>query len=168
MCGRVHTELQGNAQPVVAERRFTNNTRRRDRGDLMGHGLIARAGLFDLYQIIAVARVVAKGIIDSISFTVVAIAVFDVRRYLPEEEVQRHKELGSQTEVRQTLTRFMVAIAIALSLEGLVGIFEAAIKDPKNLLYPMAVVLAPVVVMLGLGVYQRLSITLERLVHPPD
>lgn len=75
MCGRVHTELQGNAQPVFAERRFTNNTRRRDRGDLMDHGLIARAGLFDLYQIIAVARVVAKGVIDSISFTVVAIAV---------------------------------------------------------------------------------------------
>jgi hypothetical protein len=124
--------------------------------------------LFDLYVIIAVDQVVTKDIIDSISFTVVAIAVFDVGRYLLEEEVRRHKELGSITEVRRTLTRFMVAIAIALSLEGLVGVFEAAVKDPTNLVYPVAVVLSAVVVMLGLGIYQRLSTTVEQMVRGTD
>jgi hypothetical protein len=90
--------------------------------------------LYDLYVIIAVDRVVTKDIIDSISFTIVAIAVFDVGRYILEKEVQRHKELTSFAEVRKTLTRFMVAIAVALSLEGLVGVFDAAVKDATKLI----------------------------------
>jgi hypothetical protein len=118
--------------------------------------------LYDLYVIVAVERVVTKDIIDSISFTIVAIAVFDVGRYILEEEVQRHKELTSLAEVRKTLTRFMVAIAVALSLEGLVGVFDAAVKDPTKLIYPVAVVLCAVVVMLGLGLYQRISVDIER------
>jgi len=36
--------------------------------------------LYDLYVIVAVDQVVTKEIIDSISFTIVAIAVFDVGR----------------------------------------------------------------------------------------
>jgi hypothetical protein len=50
----------------------------------------------------------------------------------------------------------------------LVGVFEAAVKDPTNLVYPVAVVLSAVVVMLGLGIYQRLSITVERMVRGTD
>lgn len=118
--------------------------------------------LYDLYVIVAIDRAITKDIIDSISFTIVAIAVFDVGRYLLEEEVQTHKELTSLSQVRQTLTRFMVAIAVALSLEGLVGVFDAAVKDPTMLLYPVGVVLCAVVVMLGLGLYQRISVGIER------
>jgi len=124
--------------------------------------------LYDLYVIVAVKQVVTKDIIDSISFTIVAIAVFDVGRYLLEEEVRRHKELISLVEVRHTLTRFMVAISIALSLEGLVGVFEAAVKDPTQLVYPIAVVLSAVAVMLGLGVYQRISVAVERSIRSSD
>jgi uncharacterized membrane protein YiaA len=124
--------------------------------------------LYDLYVIIAVERVVTKDIIDSISFTIVAIAVFDVGRYILEEEVQRHKELTSLAEVRKTLTRFMVAIAVALSLEGLVGVFDAAVKDATKLIYPVAVVLCAVVVMLGLALYQRISVDVERSADSDD
>jgi hypothetical protein len=124
--------------------------------------------LYDLYVIIAVERVVTKDIIDSISFTIVAIAVFDVGRYILEEEVQRQNELTSLSEVRKTLTRFMVAIAIALSLEGLVGVFDAAVKDTTKLIYPVAVVLCAVVVMLGLALYRRMSIDVERSAGSED
>ncbi|MGB5834827.1 MAG: hypothetical protein WBG92_22970 [Thiohalocapsa sp.] len=130
--------------------------------------LMIGRSLFDLYTIIVVEHAVTKDIIDSISFAVVAIAVFDVGRYLLEEEVQRRKELSSQSEVRQTLTRFMVATAVALSLEGLVGVFEAAVKQPANLVYPVMVVVAAVLVVLALGVYQRLSVTVEKLEQETD
>jgi hypothetical protein len=42
--------------------------------------LIIFRSLYDLYVIVAVDQVVTKEIIDSISFTIVAIAVFDVGR----------------------------------------------------------------------------------------
>jgi hypothetical protein len=86
--------------------------------------------------------------------------MWDIGRYILEEEVQQDKELTSLAEVRKTLTRFMVAVA--LSLEGLVGVFDAAVKDPTKLIYPVAVVLCAVVVMLGLGLYQRISVDVER------
>ena len=119
--------------------------------------------LHDLYLLILIDGQVSKDIINTISYTIVAIAVFDVGRYLLEEEVQREKELRLPMEVRHTLTRFMVVISIALSLEGLVGVFEMGNREITNLLYPVAVVLCAVLVMLGLGLYQRLSIGSERL-----
>jgi len=62
---------------------------------------------------------------------VVAMAVFDVSRFLLEEEVFRNRELGSPTEARVTLTKFFVIISIAVSLEALVFIFDAAKKTSR-------------------------------------
>ena len=55
----------------------------------------------------------------------------------------------------------MVVVAIALSLEGLVGVFEMGNKDIRGVLFPLAIVLSAVVVLIGLGVYQRLSAGIE-------
>ncbi len=118
--------------------------------------------IYDLYKLLFVEFRISKSILDAISYTIIAIAVFDVGRYLIEEEVQRDKELRSPSEARRTLTRFMVVITIALALEGLVGVFEAGNRDVTEVLYPLALVISAVVVMVGLGVYQRMSLQTER------
>ncbi len=46
--------------------------------------------LFDLYTLLFIESRISKSILDAISYTIIAIAVFDVGRYLIEEEVQRN------------------------------------------------------------------------------
>src|SRR5262245_61063779 len=59
-----------------------------------------------------------------VGLVVIGVAVFDVAKYLIEEEVMRSRELRSSREVRQSLTKFMTIIVIATSLEGLVLVFQ--------------------------------------------
>ncbi|HLQ26700.1 MAG TPA: hypothetical protein VK138_12600 [Acidiferrobacterales bacterium] len=63
-------------------------------------------------------------------------AGFDVSKYLMEEEVRQNRELRSAREARQTPTKFVVIIVIAIGLEALVFIFRAGSKNFADLLYP--------------------------------
>lgn len=95
---------------------------------------------------------------------VVAIAVYDVSKYLIEEEVVRGRELRVASEARRSLTRFISTIAIAVFLEALVTIFRVTQEDVTKLLYPTFLMIAAILLVLGLGVYQRLSVAVERQV----
>ena len=61
-----------------------------------------------------------------VGLIVIGVVVFDVAKYLIEEEVMRSRELRSSREVRQSLTKFMTIIVMATSLEGLVAVFRSA------------------------------------------
>ncbi len=56
----------------------------------------------------------------------------------------------------------IVILSIAVGIEGLVFIFKAGIQDITLLVYPTTLVLAAVVLIVGLGVYQKLSATVEK------
>lgn len=99
--------------------------------------------------------------LDGIGQIVISVAVFDVAKYLMEEEVLRERELRSPREARQTLTKFLVIIAIAVTLEALVFIFGAGTKDVNGLLYPTILLAVSVLLIVGLGLYQRLSMYTE-------
>ncbi len=62
----------------------------------------------------------------------------------------------------------MVVITIALALEGLVGVFEAGNRDITKVLFPLSLVISAVIAMVGLGVYQRISLLTERELMQPD
>ena len=102
--------------------------------------------------------------LSGIGYIVVAIAVFDVAKYLVEEEVVRGRELRVASEARRSLTRFISTIAIAVFLEALVTIFRVTQDDVTQLLYPTRLLVAAILLVLGLGVYQRLSVAVERQV----
>ncbi|HIG65284.1 MAG TPA: hypothetical protein EYQ43_06975 [Methyloprofundus sp.] len=55
----------------------------------------------------------------------------------------------------------MVVISIALSLEGLESVFEAGNENVTDVLFPIAIVICAVFVLLGLGIYRRLSVGTE-------
>lgn len=100
--------------------------------------------------------------LQSVGAIVIAVAIIDVAKYMIEEEVYRNKELRSAVEARQTMTKIIVIISIAVGIEGLVYIFKAGTEDITLLLYPASLLLVSVLLIVGLGVFQKLSISVEK------
>jgi len=105
---------------------------------------------------------VGPTLLEAIGYTVIAIAVFDVGKYILEEEAIRAREMRHAGEARRSMTKFISTIAIAVFLESLVAVFEASKTDVRTMIYPTLLLFAGVALMIGLGVYQRLSATVEK------
>jgi hypothetical protein len=131
---------------------------------LIGHAVWQAVVAILSYQRAVPAMLAAIGLI------VISIAVLDVGKYLMEEEVLRDRELRSAIEARQTLTKFMVIICIAVSLESVVQIAKVHDSDLQSLIFPAVLLLSAVAVMVGLGIYQKLSAAIETKDHesPPS
>ena len=106
---------------------------------------------------------VMKKLLTAIGVAVISLALFDVSKYLIEEEVLREKALMRNLEdSKRSLTKFMTIIAIAICLEALVFIFEAGKTDVQTLFYPILLLTSGVFVVIGLGIYLRISAGIER------
>lgn len=101
-------------------------------------------------------------ILQSVGSIVISVAIIDVAKYMVEEEVFRNKELRLAKEARETLTKIVVIIAIAVGIEGLVYIFKAGSKDITLLLYPACLVAVSGFLIIALGIYQKLSMAVEK------
>ena len=77
-------------------------------------------------------------ILRSIGLLTIAVAVFEVAKFLLEEELIRERELRSITDVRLSLTKFFTIVVIVLSLEGIVLVFEVKLEELDRLIYPTA------------------------------
>lgn len=98
-----------------------------------------------------------KALLDAIGLIVIGMAVFDVSMFLLEEEVFSGAGEKSPAKQRATLIKFLVIIAIAVSLEALVFVFDAGKNDLGTLIYPTFLLIAAILEVVGLGVYQRLT-----------
>ena len=124
--------------------------------------VLAGSAVTDFLQAALSRQHLGLSALSGIGYVVVSIAVFDVAKYLIEEEVVRGRELRVASEARRSLTRFISTIAIAIFLEALVTVFRVSQDSVDELLYPTALLIAAILLVLGLGVYQRLSVTVER------
>ncbi|WP_449226114.1 hypothetical protein [Azospirillum argentinense] len=97
------------------------------------------------------------GLLNGVGMIVLAIAVFEIAKYLYEEELEHDRELRHADEARRTLTKFLTTIIIAASLEGLVLVFEARTSDMSDMVYPAMLLMVIVFMVLGLGLYQLIS-----------
>lgn len=107
-------------------------------------------------------------LLESIGYVVIAVAVFDVAKYFMEEEVIRGREMRLASEARRSLTKFVSTIAIAVFIEGLVMVFRQGGQDVGLILYPASILFTGILIVLGLGVYQRLSADVEQQVEAQD
>ena len=98
-----------------------------------------------------------KALLDAIGLIVIGMAVFDVSKFLFEEEVLISSGTKSPAKQRETLLKFLVIISIAVSLEALVFVFDAGKKDIAMLIYPTFLLIASILVVVGLGIYQKLT-----------
>jgi len=101
-------------------------------------------------------------LLDAVSLIVISIAIFDIARYVMEEEVLKDRELRDPREAREAITKFMVIVAFVVALEGIVFIFDLGKTNPEYLLYPILLLGVSILIVIGLGLYQRLSVETER------
>jgi hypothetical protein len=95
---------------------------------------------------------------NGVGLLIVSLAIADVAKFVVEENVVRERELRSPAEALRSLTKFITIIIIALSLEAVVGIFEAGReKNFDQLVYPTIVMAAAILALVGLGAFQFLS-----------
>jgi hypothetical protein len=130
---------------------------------LLALSLIVYAGWHVLEALADSAGAAGPSLLDAVGYTIIAVAVFDVAKYLFEEETIRGRELRHAGEARRSLTKFVSTISIAVFLEAIVALFEAGKTSMPDMLYPTILVFAGVALIVGLGVYIRLSADAERI-----
>lgn len=99
--------------------------------------------------------------LQSVGAIIISAAIIDVAQYMMEEEVFKSKELRDPVEARRTITKIIVIITIAVSIEGLVYIFKAGTQDLVLLLYPALLIVVSAILIVALGLYQKLSAAIE-------
>jgi hypothetical protein len=138
---------------------------------LYGIAAVALALLALAFIGLAAARVIGaimqgdatvSAMLEAVGMMIVALAVFDVSKYLIEEELLRDRELRSAEEARKTLTKFLTIVIIAISLEAIVFTFEAGKEDMEKVIYPAALLAVVGGLVAVLGVYQRMSTSTEK------
>jgi hypothetical protein len=105
----------------------------------------------------------AMTLIEVIGLVAVAIVSLQIAQTIAEEEVIRDAHVSAPTRVRRFLSRFMVVIAIALAIEGLIATFKALHEDPSQLPYAATVIVAVGLLLAGWGAFIRFNREAEEL-----
>ena len=96
-----------------------------------------------------------------IIFLTLALAIFDLGKTILEEEVLMHKDIFRHSSTRRTITRFIAAILIAVSIESLLLMFKSVLGSPQYLTNAVAMMAAAVGLLIGLGIYVYLGAKAE-------
>jgi len=99
----------------------------------------------------------------TIIFLTLALAIFDLGKTTLEEEVLMHKDIFRHSSTRRTITRFVAAILIAVSIESLLLMFKAALGDGEVLMSAVWMMATAVGLLVGLGLYVYLGAKAEAL-----
>lgn len=90
------------------------------------------------------------------------LAIFDLGKTILEEEVLLHKDIHHTGSTRRTISRFMSAIVIAVSIESLLLMFKSLLGDATHLNSAVFMLFAAVALLVGLGAYLRLTSEKDR------
>jgi hypothetical protein len=105
----------------------------------------------------------AQAVIEAIGLLAAAVVALQIAQTILEEEVLRDAHISAPTRVRRFLSRFMVVLLVALTIEGLVASFRAVHEDLADLA-PVAMMIAATGILLAAwGVFIRLNRAAEEL-----
>ena len=102
-------------------------------------------------------------VLESIGLLTIAVVALELGQTVLEEEVQREVKVSAPTRVRRFLSRFMVVIIVALSIETLVAVFQFAHDDTGRLPHAAFVGIAAGVLLAAWGIFIRLNTSAEEL-----
>jgi hypothetical protein len=105
----------------------------------------------------------AEMAIEAIGLLAIAVVSLQIAQTITEEEVVRDAHISAPTRVRRYLSRFMVVVVVALSIEGLVATFKALHEEPELLPHAASVLIAAGVLLSGWGVFIRMNKAAEEL-----
>ena len=97
----------------------------------------------------------------AIIYLTLGLAVFDLGKTILEEEVLMHKDIFRHSSTRRTITRFVAAILIAVSIESLLLMFKAALGHGENVLAAVWMMFTAIGLLVGLGIYVYLGAQAE-------
>jgi hypothetical protein len=101
--------------------------------------------------------------IESIGLITVSLMSLEMAQTVVEEEVVRRVHVSAPTRVRRYLSRFLVVVVVALSIESLVGVVEALHRDPSDLPRAASVAVGAAALLTAWGVFVRLNRVVEEL-----
>jgi hypothetical protein len=99
----------------------------------------------------------ANEAIEAIGLLAIAIVALQIAQTIIEEEVIRDSHVSAPTRVRRYLSRFLVVVVVALSIEGLVATFKALHEDPLMLPHAASILVAAALLLAGWGVFIKLN-----------
>ena len=102
-------------------------------------------------------------VLECIGLLTIAIAALELGQTILEEEVQRSASISAPTRVRRFLSRFIVLVVVALSIECLVAVFEFIHESPELLPHAASVGVAAAALLVAWGAFVRLNIAAETL-----
>ena len=101
--------------------------------------------------------------IESIGLITVSLMSLEMAQTVLEEEVIRRVHVSAPTRVRRYLSRFLVVVVVALSIESLVGVVEALHTDPADLPRAASVAVGAAALLAAWAVFVRLNRSVEEL-----
>jgi len=99
----------------------------------------------------------AEQAIEAIGLLAIAVVSLQIAQTITEEEVVRDAHISAPTRVRRYLSRFLVVVVVALSIEGLVGVFKALHEEPELLPHAASVLVAAGLLLAGWGLFIRFN-----------
>jgi hypothetical protein len=102
-------------------------------------------------------------IIEAIGLLAAAVVALQIAQTIAEEEVARDAHINGPTRVRRFLSRFLVVVVVAISIEALVATFRASHEDPIQLVYAASLLVAAGVLLAAWGIFVRLNVFAEAL-----
>ena len=98
--------------------------------------------------------------LDAIFKPIVALtlglAIFDLAKTILEREVF-FKNYSKESEDANVLTKFSIAIIIALSIEALMVVFKIALHDYSQMIHALYLIMGIALIIVSLGIYSYLS-----------
>ncbi|MBE7561382.1 hypothetical protein H7F10_00060 [Acidithiobacillus sp. HP-6] len=115
--------------------------------------------IWNLWNALRFGKSLSETLLSTISSVVIAMAVIEVVRYIIEEEIYlpRTQITPGQKEITGGVVKIYVIIIISVGLEGLVFLFKAGLENISLLPYPAVIILASVLALVGLGIYQKMT-----------
>ena len=102
-------------------------------------------------------------VLESIAVLTVAVAALELGQTILEEEVQREAHMSAPTRVRRFLSRFMIVLVVALSIETVVLMFRVSQETPEHLPYVASVGFAAAALLAAWGLFIWLNRSAEEL-----
>ena len=101
-------------------------------------------------------------VVEALGILAAAIVSVQISQTILEEEIIRDVHISGPSRIRRFLSRFMVMLVVALTIEGLIASFKAQ-KEPQQLLYAAALLVATASLLVGWGVFIKLNSAAEKL-----
>lgn len=134
---------------------------------ICGMGLIVLAGIETWHALFPFTPTPANErfnvLLECIGLLTIAVASLELGQTVLEEEIQRSANISAPTRVRRFLSRFLIVVVVALSVEALIGVFKFVNGKPEFLPHAASVGLAAAAILATWGLFIRMNTEAEKL-----